>query len=593
MAMQALRDGASSGLIKIVLFGFLIMAVGGLVLTDVGGFFRGGIGQTDVAKIGSKTIGIQSFDRTVQRSLRQLGITPQEAYEGGYIDEMLRGEIRRALMQEIAKDMDINLGRDAIAAHIASIIEPLAQNGQNPADVLRQLLLSQGVSENEFASAIAEELAAELIFQAFQRNVSYISDDMARDIYVYEGESRKVEFIPFYYKDVNDLEDPAEAVLQAYYEGSKAAFSVPETRVMKLAVITPEKIQETLDITDEQLRAEYEANIDAYATPETRIVDQALLEDAAMADAVRKGVEEGLTLQEALKDAGAEDKTYLGENDFRKSDFGADVADSLFSADTQIGGFVGPVETPFGQQVYVLKEIKAESIKPFEDVKEQLKTELAGIQASEQIYQVSASVDDMFAGGASFEEVTTSFELDVLELGAVNKNGRIKTPEGEVDAFKDYREDGQILLETAYSLFEGEVSPVIEIASGKFAAIYVEKINPESFEPFEDVQDQLKDLWLAQKRAEHVRDTIGDHIKSEKDFADIAAEIGKEPETLENVTRAVSPPAPLGAYAIPQVFKAEMNTLVMLEIADGRALARVVASEFPKPNLCLRQVWPV
>jgi peptidyl-prolyl cis-trans isomerase D len=61
MAMQALRDGAGTGFLKIILMGLLVMAVGGLVFTDVGGFFRGGVGNNDVARVGDTKIGVVEF----------------------------------------------------------------------------------------------------------------------------------------------------------------------------------------------------------------------------------------------------------------------------------------------------------------------------------------------------------------------------------------------------------------------------------------------------------------------------------------------------------------------------------------------------
>lgn len=55
MVMKAMRQGAAGGVMKFVIFGFLIMAVGGMVFMDIGGFFRsGGVGSSDVAKVGGE-----------------------------------------------------------------------------------------------------------------------------------------------------------------------------------------------------------------------------------------------------------------------------------------------------------------------------------------------------------------------------------------------------------------------------------------------------------------------------------------------------------------------------------------------------------
>ncbi len=46
MVMNAMRQGAKSGVSKIFLFGFMVMAVGGLVLMDVKGMFQSGAALT-------------------------------------------------------------------------------------------------------------------------------------------------------------------------------------------------------------------------------------------------------------------------------------------------------------------------------------------------------------------------------------------------------------------------------------------------------------------------------------------------------------------------------------------------------------------
>lgn len=118
MVMTALRDGASGGILKYFLLGLLVMATGGLVFMDIGGFFRGGITSSDAAKIGSNVIPIQQFDRTVRTTLSRLGMSPAQAYQLGYIKELLNGEIRASLIQQKAADTGIQVSTQQVAANI-------------------------------------------------------------------------------------------------------------------------------------------------------------------------------------------------------------------------------------------------------------------------------------------------------------------------------------------------------------------------------------------------------------------------------------------------------------------------------------------
>src|SRR5262245_44983148 len=150
MVMRSMREGASGGFVKIVLFGLLTVAVGGLVLMDVGGFFRGGVRRSDVAKVGSEKIQIAAFDRDVRSSLACVGIQPGEALKLGYINEILGAEIRNSLMHQAAGDLGVQVSKQRLAQQIGRIIAPMVEEGQPPQAVLDQILRSQGMSEREF-----------------------------------------------------------------------------------------------------------------------------------------------------------------------------------------------------------------------------------------------------------------------------------------------------------------------------------------------------------------------------------------------------------------------------------------------------------
>ena len=105
--MRSMREGVHSKIIKIVLFGLLTMAVFGLVLMDVGGFFRGGVGNTNVATVAGSSISSTEFQRHVQRVLSNQGITPADAYSFGYIEQILNNEIARTVISNATVDQGI------------------------------------------------------------------------------------------------------------------------------------------------------------------------------------------------------------------------------------------------------------------------------------------------------------------------------------------------------------------------------------------------------------------------------------------------------------------------------------------------------
>ena len=54
--LGSMVDGAKNGILKYVILFFIVLAGGGLVLTDVGGFFTGSAPADSVASVGGEKI---------------------------------------------------------------------------------------------------------------------------------------------------------------------------------------------------------------------------------------------------------------------------------------------------------------------------------------------------------------------------------------------------------------------------------------------------------------------------------------------------------------------------------------------------------
>ena len=135
MVMKALRDGAKGGVSKFILFGFLVLATGGLVLMDVGGFFRGGVSGSDVARVGDHVIKAQTFDSNLRRTVSRLGMSTQEAYKLGYVGQILSTEVRGLLVAQAASDLGVSIPDSMVAKQVSDLVTPLAKNGESPKNI--------------------------------------------------------------------------------------------------------------------------------------------------------------------------------------------------------------------------------------------------------------------------------------------------------------------------------------------------------------------------------------------------------------------------------------------------------------------------
>jgi len=580
MVLKALRDGAAGGIMKYFLFGLLIMAVGGLVMMDVGGFFRGGVSGTDVGKVGSEKIKIVSFDRTVRRSLARVGISPQEAFKLGYINELLNNEMRASLTYQSAREIGINVSRERIAGEIRKIVEPMVQDGRNAQEVLDQILLNQGMSEMEFVKGIEREVSGNLLSTALQNGFSEITDAMVEDLYAFQNEQRNIELILFPDSDLKDIEPPSDDEIEMLYNATMETYAQEERRTVSLLSINDEKLKKTIDISEEDLKQAYEQDIDLYTTPQQREFEQAILQSEEDAQSVYKKASAGTSLKTAVKDVTGEEKSYLEGQYFEKEGLLPEISDVVFNA--QKGDVIGPVKTALGWHVMALKEIKQPAIKSYDSVKKQLEDEFKQIRLADELYELANTVDDMLAGGARPEDVAGEVDLDIKEITLFNRYGQA---EDGKDALEGYDKERAIILETAFELLEGETSAVMEMANGKFMAVYVGTIKAKTYEPIEDVRGKIEKRWLRNQRSLQNRfrvvTFISDMDTSGKNLAQLAQENGRPVQILKNIKRQEAPPEPLNQESLGPVFNTPVNGYTVIDTQGGTILARIKSSALP------------
>lgn len=581
MVMKALRDAASGGLGKFILFGFLVLAAGGLVLTDVGGFFRGGVTQTDVARIGKESIKISDFDRDLRQTLRRIGISPEDAYKRGYTKEVLNGQIRSWLTYKTANDTGLILSRAYIADYIRKLIKPMVQDGQNAQDVLNQLLMAQGMSEAQLIQSLNRDIAGNILTDSIAEGFSVPSPFLSEDLMAFRDEERSIEYIEFLEKDVKDIPLPSDEQLRQLYTSTQEIYAIPETRIFKLIKIKSDNLKEKIDISNEELQEAYDSNIDTYSIPEKRTIEQAILESKDAAQKTVEAFKENPNLKEAVKLTTSKTTAYLEPQPFEKSGLIEPLQAPVYEAHEK--DILGPIESPLGWHVIHLTKIKDAHIVPFEEAKKDIKNELLESKVIDQHYEMANTVDDMLAAGNTLDEVAQDVDIEIKTLPAMNGYGQ--APDGK-DALKDYEEDRTEFLETGFNLEEGETSAVFETNNSSFVALHLETLNLKSYTPFEEVKDALQKRWVSdQRRSENKLNTLKTLANIESGavtFKDIAKDAQKTVEKRPTLKRGKNPGAPLTAEALADIYEAPPQKPFVIDIIGGTAIARV--SSFKLPN---------
>ncbi|NCC21825.1 MAG: hypothetical protein EOM26_05095 [Alphaproteobacteria bacterium] len=539
--LQAMRSGAHSHIIKFVLFGLLVMDVAGLVLMDVGGYFRGGVASTDVAKIGRETISIRHFDRTVSQILRQQGLDPQTAYRVGYIHQILMSEAQDRLLRREAQKFGIY------------------------------------VSDKEVA---AQKMTNQILQQAILAGARVIPDPLVRDLYAFSNEVRQVEYFAVANADAKDIDEPTDEDLELFYQAVMESYAIPERRSFTVALIDAEDVESSIGISEEELKAMYEESLAYFEKPETRSIAQAIVGAHADALAIQEKADAGTPLETAVKDVTGSTDGYVESQSFERGGLPDDVADAAFSAGE--GDILGPLETPLGWHVLEIVGITSPSVTPFEEVKEELGKERLQTLLADQMFEQANLVDDMIAGGAPLEDAIEEYGLETTVIAETDASG--KDASGN-DALSGFANDRDKILETGFSLTEGEVAPVLELSDGRFIFIRADKVAPRNYPSPEDVRKDLTEKWRERERrlaAASKADAALVSLEAGKSLEEVAGSFGAK-------VRTASVPRTGDSESLtPQVrarfFDVPIGTAAMAPSKDGFILGRVTAIDLLEPD---------
>lgn len=562
-----MRNSTFAGAMKFVLMGMLLLALVGLVFTGAGGFFTGNLSSNTVVKGGGVNIEVNDFDRTVQRALSSQGTQAPEAFRLGLIDQILRSEIQNRLFTNTAHDLGLKVDDTAVTKKIAQLAEPLATEGRSKKEALRQILMTQGISESEFVSTIRTEMGNSLLRAAIQPPASLQSPLMAQTMYRYDNETRTADIVFLKNASVTGVTAPTDEQLQKYYEANKQSFLIPESRTITIGTLKTDMLKKNVAITDARLKQEYDKEIESFRKQPRRVVEQSVSktkEDAELAVAAFKA---GQKVQNS------------NTQEYERDGLLLSIAEPVFNG--KKGDVIGPIETGIGWHALVIRDILPESVTPFEQVKEKLRDEVERIALTEELFNAGNTIEDRAAAGDKFEDIVSEYGMTTESIGPFRVNGNNK--DGK-DLFAPYANDREKLIQAAFDVDNGEIAPIVETADGQFHLIHVDQVTPDAYRDFASVRAGLEKQWMDEQRklANKDRAKTGlDELAAGKTLADIAKKEGASVNQIGNIRRNNTPSAPLNAIAAAQIFTTDIGKGFSSEVEGGYIIGTVTDAKLP------------
>ncbi len=574
--LSTIRGKSKSWIVK-GLLGILVVAFAAWGIGDI--FAQRGL--TDpVLTVGSREYSQPEFNRDLQREMQRfrqqgLDLTTQQFAALGGVEQVLSRATNKLLLEQYADRLGLAVPQASAIADIQANPTFRGATGEFDRDRFLYVLRDNGLSEAAYVAAIQEEMRQrQLLDNAFATVVA--PKVLVDPIFAYQDEMRSAEVVTIPDSGITDIADPDQPTLEKVYQEHIADYQRPEYRSAVVLHLTAEEFSKGVTVTDEQVQADYDARKAEFETPETRAVEQVVVQDQAKADAVVAAVKSGKSYAEAVKEATGGDPVDLGV--VAKDGLPAPIADQTFALAAD--AVSEPIKSPFGIHVVHVKAITPGTIRNFDEVKDQLRQELALAQAGDSLASVVNQLDDTLAGGASVEDAANKLGLTAQKIDALDVEGRDRDG-------KDLGLNAEI-LQLAQATEAGGTSLVSSLSDGSYAVVQVPSVAPGEPKPLTEVTGQVKTDWLAEARRAatdaKAKDLV-EKLKASGDLAALAQQQGLELKVTAPFARGKGDPDNgVDGTMAQALFNVKLGEAATGRVADGAIVARLSAITPARPE---------
>ena len=549
-----------------LVMGFISLS---FVVWGVGDIFRG-FGSGKVAQVGGAEISADAYRAAYQTQLQALqrqakrAITNDQARAMGLDRQVLNRLISEAILDDRALAMGLALSDQEIAKSILNDPNFAGPNGKFDVARFRDLLRDNGFTEQSFTREQRRAYLRQEIVESLAGKLN-TPTALLEAVNRYRAETRAVEYFVLPASAVGEIPAPSDQDLQGLYESRKASFRAPEYRKINYLAITPASLAKPDDVSDADAKAAYErVKGQRFGAAEKRELQQLVFADEKAAAEALVKVKAGASLADVAKEANLE---VVDLGTVAKADlFDKALADVGFAL--AAGAVSEPVKGQFGWALVRVGAISPESVKSFEEVAGELRSEIALARARKTALEMRDKIEDERTSGKVLADAAKGAGLSTTLIDGVDAGGRnaagatIDMPEREA------------LLKAAFASDIGADNDLISTREGGFVWFEIAAIDPARERRFDEVKDEVSATWKDDEIAKRLTDKATElvaTIKGGKSIEEVAKQAGLEIKRDDKVRR-------IEVSTLPQGVVARVFGLPVGEIASaaGEGQSRIV-----------------
>ncbi|WP_171124883.1 MULTISPECIES: peptidyl-prolyl cis-trans isomerase [unclassified Ruegeria] len=538
-----------------ILMGLLMLGLAGFGATSLTGTVR------TVAQVGDEDISVNEYVRELQREIRavenQTGqpLQMSQAIEIG-LDQLALSRLTAlaAIDNEVGL-LGISIGDENLQKEILAIPAFQGVNGTFDREAYQFQLEQVGMTDTEFETDLRKESARTIVQGAIMGGIEM--PQALTDVLTDFIGARRNFTVATLTPDAltTPVADPTDAQVQAYYDENSDQFTLPRTKQLTYAILSPDMLLDSVEVDEDSVRRLYDQRSAEFLQPERRLVERLPFPSEEEAkDAMAQLEVGGTSFEQLVRDRELE-LSDVDLGDVTREDLEG-AADAVFAA--ELDTVVGPLPSVFGPALFRINGSLAENNTSFEDAAPILREELAADRARRQIEAQSEDINDLLAGGATLEELVAETEM---QLGQIDWT---RQSEDGVAAYEGFRA-------AAEAVQDGDFPEVAFLEDGSIFAMRLNEVLPRRPEPLDTARERVAMAWtLAEtgKALEEQANVVLEQLKEDGDFTATGL-----PFRVENALTRTAFLDDVPADFMTQVFEMEPDEL---RVVPGAGTALIV-----------------
>ena len=387
-------------------------------------------------------------------------------------------------------------------------------------DRYKQLLSSQGMTPEMFEASVRSEMSTRQVLVGVlgTATAARAVADSALAAYF---DQRAVELAHFKPSAYIDKLKPTEEELQQYHQAKASEFMSREQADIEYLVLDAQTVSNSLQVSQAELKSYYEQNAQRMAGKQERRASHILINapkdaPAAQREAAKAKASELLVQARKAPERFAE----LARKNSQDSGSAKDGGDlDYFSRGAMVKPFEDAVfalekgqvsdlvETDFGYHIIRLTDIRSPKVRSFEEMKDELTAEIK----KQQLQKKYAEAAELFS--SAVYEQSDSLKPAATKLGLQIQSAQRVARAPAPDA-KGPLTHPKLLA----AIFSGDAiekkrnTEAVDIGGGTLVSARIAQHMPARQLPFNEVREQVKSRWLAERSAEQARKEGADRL---------------------------------------------------------------------------------